>query len=606
MKLPVLPETGTKTKRQLLAFGGIHYGQNFAEGELSESENLSFRKFPAISQRKPRKTLLGYNRVSALYARDFLLAVSGEDLLYDGEKMGKVSPGTKQFATINTKTVIFPDKVYFDLEKRKLFPMEARFPCYPCEAKFTKDSIRIPNRIYSAVKVSEGIFYQLGSSDEISSYESIQVGADGNIQLLNRKGTMVSQFYEGAFFRKDCGENEVMIVLDTDRNDSGAQNIRYELRKALAAEEAPLGETFSPGDTIEISGCVKNPSNNGFHRIQAIETTALGEEILKFEGEIFEEGTEPGEILLLRKIPDFTHICEFDNRIWGVSGNTIYGSALGDPTNFFTYQALSTDSYAAAVGTPGEFTGCIAHSSTVLFFKEDCVHKLLGNTPSTYEIRTYTWPGVQKGSEKSLAIINETLFYKGREGIYSYGGGNPVLLSSNFGELRFFSAAGGHDGDSYYISMADEEGRWGLYVYDTRRGSWLREDETQGEDFVFLNGSLYFIDREKGTVLQCGGEDAEEVFPWAAVFCPFEEKTMGKKQFRRMKIRAEIGEGAWFLAEVQKDEGPFQRVYSAHRSRTFTADIPIGPFLCDRFRLRISGRGSCRILSLSWEFEERG
>lgn len=76
-----------------------------------------------------------------------------------------------------------------------------------------------------------------------------------------------------------------------------------------------------------------------------------------------------------------------------------------------------------AVGTEGEFTGCIAYSSTVLFWKENCLHKVLGSYPAQYEIYTYTVPGIQKGSEKSLAVINETLFYKGRNGVYAYSGG---------------------------------------------------------------------------------------------------------------------------------------------------------------------------------------
>ena len=89
-----------------------------------------------------------------------------------------------------------------------------------------------------------------------------------------------------------------------------------------------------------------------------------------------------------------------DNRIWGAEGKTIYASALGDPTNY-VYDGVSTDSYAVAVGTEGEFTGCIAYSSTVLFWKENCLHKVLGSYPAQYEIYTYTVPGIQKGSEKS-------------------------------------------------------------------------------------------------------------------------------------------------------------------------------------------------------------
>ena len=89
-----------------------------------------------------------------------------------------------------------------------------------------------------------------------------------------------------------------------------------------------------------------------------------------------------------------------------------------------------------------------------------------------YEIYTYTVPGIQKGSEKSLAVINETLFYKGRNGVYAYSGGTPELLTENFGTRRFFDAVGGTDGERYYISMRTEKGDWELYVFDTLRAIW--------------------------------------------------------------------------------------------------------------------------------------
>ena len=210
---------------------------------------------------------------------------------------------------------------------------------------------------------------------------------------------------------------------------------------------------------------------------------------------------EAGALLEERKVPDLTCICECDNRIWGAEGKTIYASALGDPTNFYVYDGVSTDSYAVAVGTEGEFTGCIAYSSTVLFWKENCLHKVLGSYPAQYEIYTYTVPGIQKGSEKSLAVINETLFYKGRNGVYAYSGGTPELLTENFGTRRFFDAVGGTDGERYYISMRTEKGDWELYVFDTLRAIWLREDATHALDWAYLDGTLYFLDGDRKSVV---------------------------------------------------------------------------------------------------------
>ena len=202
-----------------------------------------------------------------------------------------------------------------------------------------------------------------------------------------------------------------MVVKSAAEQSDETYHISYILHKAVLHKYPEFTDYFAAGDAIEITGCTSHEENNGSHIIRSISGRTL-----TFDNDIFSgTGAEGGTVSLARNVPDLTCICECDNRIWGAEGTTIYASALGDPKNFYLYDGLSTDAYAVAVGTDGEFTGCIAYSSTVLFWKEDCVHKVIGSTPSTYEIYTYTVPGVQAGSEKSLVVINETLFYKGQQ-----------------------------------------------------------------------------------------------------------------------------------------------------------------------------------------------
>ena len=104
------------------------------------------------------------------------------------------------------------------------------------------------------------------------------------------------------------------------------------------------------------------------------------------------------------------------------------------------------DSYYAEQGTDGEWTGCAAYSTHLLFFKEDCIHKVYGSKPSTFQIETAQCHALEKGSSKSIAIINETVLYKSRLGIMAYSGGVPVLISENFGTDRYSDAIAGTDG----------------------------------------------------------------------------------------------------------------------------------------------------------------
>jgi hypothetical protein len=239
----------------------------------------------------------------------------------------------------------------------------------------------------------------------------------------------------------------------------------------------------------------------------------------------------------------------------------------------------------------------------VLFWKEDCVHKILGSYPAQYEIYTYKVPGVQKGAEKSLCIINETLFYKGRAGVYAYTGGTPELLTECFGDRRFSDGVAGTDGERYYISMQTENGAWELYVLDTARGIWLREDNTHATDWAYLDGTLYYLDGSTGKVMMTGQDRSEEGrIPWSATLCPFNEMVHGRKGYSRLYLRADLEAGAWVKAEVSADGAPFRQVYLGHNDHAKTLQIPILPTRCDTFTVRLSGVGECIIKSFVREF----
>lgn len=121
-------------------------------------------------------------------------------------------------------------------------------------------------------------------------------------------------------------------------------------------------------------------------------------------------------VAITRLMPDLDFICENENRLWGCCDNTIYASKLGDPFNWNVFDGLSTDSFAANVGSDGAFTGCISYLGYPHFFKEDNIYKVYGDKPQNFQVVKSAGLGVMAGSEKSLAILGGTLFYLSREG----------------------------------------------------------------------------------------------------------------------------------------------------------------------------------------------
>lgn len=602
MNLPYMTAATGKNRKQIIAFAGLNYGQGAGDGELAESWGLSSARFPCLSQRDGRKTAGTYTSPTGLYARGKLCVVDGTDFLYDGKVVGHVTAGEKQFATINTKIVIFPDKVYYDTEAEKFGMLAAEYPGFPGDVTFTANTLTVPEQSYidQAAENAE-TKGSVAADTSITTYTGASVNkTTGALTMSGGTAGTPDKLKAGDYIQYDCDSSkEYMVVQSSAKQSDGTYQITYLLHTAALHKYPGFDELFKAGDAIEISGCTTCAANNGSHIIRSLEARKL-----TFTKDIFTKtGAEAGTVMLERKVPDLTCICECDNRIWGAEGKTIYASALGDPTNFYVYDGVSTDSYAVAVGTEGEFTGCIAYSSTVLFWKENCLHKVLGSYPAQYEIYTYTVPGIQKGSEKSLAVINETLFYKGRNGVYAYSGGTPELLTENFGTRRFFDAVGGTDGERYYISMRTEKGDWELYVFDTLRAIWLREDATHALDWAYLDGTLYFLDGATGKLMTTGQDYSEEgLVNWSATLCQMDETSHGRKCYSKLYLRADLDAGAWLKVEISTDGKPFRQVFSTHNERAKTLQVPILPVRCDNFRIRLSGKGGCLVKSIIREF----
>src|SRR5699024_6602848 len=149
---------------------------------------------------------------------------------------------------------------------------------------------------------------------------------------------------------------------------------------------------------------------------------AVEEDFLIVPGVLEEPLSQTGSLTVARTCPDMDFLAVHQNRLWGCSSENheIYASKLGDPANFHVYAGIASDSYAATVGTAGDFTGAAAVNDTVVFFQEGGVTKVLGTKPANYQIAYTPTSGVMRGSEKSLCLVDGTLFYLSPEGVCAY------------------------------------------------------------------------------------------------------------------------------------------------------------------------------------------
>ena len=344
-------------------------------------------------------------------------------------------------------------------------------------------------------------------------------------------------------------------------------------------------------------GCSTSENN----KEEEIIVRSVSDNEIVFDNNSFTEGVELNTITIRRSVPELEFICESNYRLWGVKGNTIYGSAYGKPLNFKSYEGLAGDSYYIDVASEGKFTGCIPYSSYICFFKENTLHKLYGTKPSNFQISTSSVYGVQNGSERSMQIINEQLLYKGVGGVYSYTGGVPELISDKFGNQRYSDAVACSDGEKYYLSMRQGD-TWNMFVYDVAKNIWLREDDTHAVDMAFHDGKVYFISEDGGLYHIDKTADRNDI-EWGATFCTIHETMNERKGYSKFHLRMDMSAGAWLAVEIKTDnERQWRQVYATHNEKAKTATIPILPTRCDSIDIRLRGKGQCTIKAFIREF----
>lgn len=386
-----------------------------------------------------------------------------------------------------------------------------------------------------------------------------------------------------------------------------------------------------PGDAVQIDGCTVEPKNNKAAVIREIE----GDE-LRFDDNTFtipndaDSYTERGddEVSIAREAPEMDFIVECDNRIWGCKGDTIYCSALGDPFNFKRFDGLETDSWASDTGTHGEFTGAITYQGRPIFFKEDCIIKIYGSTPSGFGFNISSEYGVKEGCEKSLAVVGDVLYYVNSRGVMAYTGGTQQCISENFSDSEFYAASAGTDGNRYYIGTnlihRGDTSEIRTFVYDTENGIWTAEDGLEMVDAAYYKGTMYMLGENaeiwKADDRRGKREDEEEDVEWYIETADFVEDVTNnwmriganKKAPSRLQIRMDMDENGSCKVEIQYDSsGTWEKVgYFSVRGPKKSIVIPVLPHRCDHYRLRLSGTGIVRIYSIAREFysggEQRG
>jgi hypothetical protein len=143
-----------------MQFLGINLTENYTDGELDDCKNLSTLQYPTLTQRKGRALLEGYEDASDLYEWDgHLVVVSNGTLYVNGEPVCSVEDGKKQFAVVNSRLIVFPDKISVDLRNGEFMQLDVsvQTPGTSGSAVFTSNSLKAPLEYKVSSGSGEGV-----------------------------------------------------------------------------------------------------------------------------------------------------------------------------------------------------------------------------------------------------------------------------------------------------------------------------------------------------------------------------------------------------------------------------------------------------------------
>ena len=585
MKLPRINIKNQYTRR-MIAFGGLNVTKNIAEGEMCECSGISHSAFPAITQRqKPQN--LGYTSPDAVHFEKDLFVADGGKLYYGEKCVGECSVGKKQIASMNGRILMFPDKIYYDTNTGETGRLDAEYTLY--NATFAANSLSVEKiRVVESTQTEE---IELRIGDALLTYSTVETNM-GKVVAKGFASIPCQDVQEGTFFSNGCLSNQYRtahgVIIDERK---GTVRISCELVSIRNANEGVFSQ-FRIGDVVEISGS-ENAQNNKLAVI-----TQIGDATLFFDAETFVQTEETGVITVKRKIPDFSCVCNFGNRLWGCEGNTIYASKLGDPFNYFVYNQLSTDSFTVTSNTSGDFTACVPYGGSCFFFKENSCYKLYGSRPSNFQLIETLCGGVTEDCVGSVISTFSGVFYSNNEGVYLSYGGASRCISQKLEGISIKNAVAGCDNRRYYIACDNENGRI-LYVYDIEKDLWSVFGETTAKDFCYCNGALHIASTEGLLKLTDKVDDECE---WYFTLCETDENYHKTKSYNKLYISLELEEKSWVCVELETDGGPMEKVSYIRGDKNRHVKIPVCVKKCHEMKIKISGKGKSVIESIVREF----
>ena len=569
-------------------FGGYNHQLSCQDGQFYDMKNMTSQYYPILSPRQNRGMVKQFFRAQGILDKEDLMWIDDNYLYINGEKINLgdlviTDEAPKSMAKMGAYVVIMPDAIWYNTDNHE---------CGYLSNYYTNNN---GDEITFSLCAANGSAIEYNDAE----YYETTPAKDGDYMMSTKNGKTSLKVY--------ASSTKTWLTVATTYVQITANGI---------------GKGFEKGDGIELRFPLKvdgledvfvNNDDYGASTNSVIMDKT--DDSITITGIINGEVKTQERLDISRSVPNMSFITECNNRLWGCSsdGHEIYCCKLGDVKNWNCFAGISTDSWAATIGSDGKFTGATTYLGYPIFFKEDSLIKVSVSANGGHQIKETRCRGVQRGSERSLAILNEILYYKASSGVCAYNGSLPVGISDALGEVGYYNAVAGTIDNRYYISMKDSKGVAHMFAYDTKSGMWSKEDNTEVQYFCNHGNDLYYIDVKdsmlksvKGTLLYDVPEKATEgKFEWFAESGTIGYSSPDNKYVARINLRITLEFGTNVDFWLQYDSsGEWEHKFNMSGKGTKTFTVPIIPKRCDHFKYKISGKGGCKIHSITKTLEE--
>ena len=526
-------------------FGGIDRSNGTPLGYWQELAGMDFTAYPALRTCKPFSYKELPDGITGYMFKNGKIVYTKADGIYiDGKKTGiELSAGEKQLVGMGAYILILPDEALVNTADDPIsvtFPTRHRLDgsLFEYNQNQTRPSVAIFKRLYIDVAKDSAELSYYNDGDQVR----IAYSYGGKKKYLTAKIKSIS---EESYTSSGCVSVNLDTSLYNDTHYFYTEGRRMESFRVV---------------------CIKNA-------------------------------------VISKPLPAMDFVVEHNNRLWGCSSENheIYCSKLGSAVEWGNYDGISTDAWAATIGSDGDFTGACVYADSVLFFKENCVHIVYGTKASNFTVSTIRLRGVQKESGGSLCISGGLLYYKAPEGVYCFNGSAAQRIDSKLGgdisETAVMTA------DGRYIVMAASDKT--VYFYDKRYSAWYERRLDNVCSAHEINGRLYAVTKDgngkMNLVRLVGTEDGFKMQSENSFEAVSGNIGRGKVYGIYKKLRAYMLHGGnedkatEISIYVSSDRGEWKKVFVSDGTETDSEKIitaPMIPLRCRTLKIKISGKVS--------------